>query len=49
MRMCRTAGIAVRIAWRWVENAEWDTRWGSELSKESFMLAGESDECVVEA
>jgi hypothetical protein len=49
MRMCRTTGIAVRIARTWVENAEEDTRWGSELSKESFTLVGESGGCVVEA
>ena len=35
-------GIVVRIAWRRVENVESDTWWRGELSKESFMLVGES-------
>jgi hypothetical protein len=32
----------VRIAWEVAKNAECDTRCRGELSKESFMLVGES-------
>jgi hypothetical protein len=35
-------GISVRIAWEVAKDAECDTQCRGELSKESFMLVGES-------